>query len=91
MSIFSLSAAWLNRLILAVLVVSGAADKLFAASSPIAHVAAAGQPLAFVELVGIALVKAASVAAVCSILALTGRECGWRRRRIAVLVRRPPH
>jgi len=62
MSVFSQSLCLVNRVIVATLAVSGAADRLFGSSSPIAHVAAAGQPVAFVELVGMALAKAAGAA-----------------------------
>src|SRR5262245_44018384 len=61
-SVVSQSVWQLNRMIVATLDVSGAADRLFTSSSPIAHIAAAGQPVAFVQSVGMALVKAAGAA-----------------------------
>jgi len=87
MSVFSQSLCLVNRVIVATLAVSGAADRLFGSSSPIAHVAAAGQPVAFVELVGMALAKAAGAAFILCWQA--GSDCRALPRWIAALVPKP--
>src|SRR5262249_5291489 len=86
-SLFSQNLGRLNGVIVATLAASGADDRLFGSSSPIAHVAAAGQPVAFVELVCMAPVKAASAAAVFCWRA--GSECRALPRWIAALL--PAH